>query len=284
MRNLIITREKSFVGSISILKVYIEDSVNPEITINNTPCRKLGTLKNGEQKSFPVEDTAARVYVIADKFSKNFCNEFFDVPAGSFDVAIKGKNHYNPLAGNPFRFEGVDNEEVLAHRKKIRRKSYIIMAILLPICFAIGWGIGYFGISQAEKIVPQTFSREGMSITLTSDFMYVPQENFTACYGNEDYSVLAIKEEFSLFSEKITLDEYADLVLAEMPDVELTEYEGLQCFEYAAEGGGGVEYCYFATVFETEDAFWLIQFATETEKYEEIFPDFVQWAKTITFE
>ncbi len=284
MRNLIITREKTSVACLITMKVYIEDSVSGDTKINGVLCRKLGTLKNGEQKSFPIEDTGARVFVFADKLSKNFCNEFFDVPAGTFDVAIKGRNHFNPLAGNPFQFEGVDNQEVLAHRKKTRRKSYIIMAILIPICFAIGWGIGYFGISQAEKIVPQTFSREGMSITLTSDFMYVPQENFTACYGNEHYSVLAIKEEFSLFPEKITLDEYAGFVMAELSDVELTEYEGLKCFEYAAEGGGGVEYCYFATVFETDDAFWLIQFATQTEKYEEIFPTFVEWAKTITFE
>lgn len=281
MRNLIITREKSFVGCMGVMKVYIEDSLNPDITINNTPCRKLGTLKNGEQKSFPIEDTAARVFVIADKLSKNFCNEFFDVPAGTFDVAIKGKNHYNPFAGNPFRFEGVDNKEVLANRKKTKRKSYIIMAIALVVGVVIGVISGLLG---ADEVVPETFSREGMAITLTSDFMYVPQDNFTACYGNEHYSVLAIKEEFSLFPEEITLEEYVGFVLAEMPDVELTDYEGLKCFEYVAEGGGGVEYCYFATVFETDDSFWLIQFATETAKYEEIFPTFVEWAKTIIFE
>ncbi len=283
MRNLIITREKSFVACLAVMKVYIEDPLNPELTINNTPCRKLGTLKNGEQKSFPIEDTAARVFVIADKLSKSFCNEFFDVPAGTFDVAIKGKNHYNVFAGNPFRFEGVDNEEVLANRKKTRRKSYILMAIIMPIALIIGFCLGYFGVGSGEAS-PETFSREGMSITLTSDFMYVPQEGYTACYGNAQYSVLAIKEEFSLFPEKITLDEYADLVLAESPDIEVLEYEGLKCFEYAAEGGGGVEYCYFATVFETDDAFWLIQFATETEKYEEALPSFIEWAKTVTFE
>ena len=283
MRNLIITREKSFVACLAVMKVYIEDPLNPELTINNTPCRKLGTLKNGEQKSFPIEDTAARVFVIADKLSKSFCNEFFDVPAGTFDVAIKGKNHYNVFAGNPFRFEGVDNEEVLANRKKTRRKSYILMAIIMPIALIIGFCLGYFGVSSGEES-PETFSREGMSITLTSDFMYVPQEGYTACYGNAQYSVLAIKEEFSLFPEKITLDEYADLVLAESSDIEVLEYEGLKCFEYAADGSDGTEYCYFATVFETDDAFWLIQFATETEKYEEALPSFIEWAKTITFE
>ncbi len=43
MRNLIITREKSFVACLGVMKVYIEDRMSPEITINNTPCRKPGT-------------------------------------------------------------------------------------------------------------------------------------------------------------------------------------------------------------------------------------------------
>ncbi len=280
MRNLIITREKSFVACLGVMKVYIEDSLNPEITINNTPCRKLGTLKNGEQKSFPVDEASARVFVIADKLSKGFCNEFFDVPAGDFDVAVKGKNHYNPFAGNPFRFEGTANEEVLANRKRTKRKSYIVMAIALIVGLVTGFIGSFFG---TENVVSETFTREGMSITLTSDFVYVPQDGFTACYGNEKYSVLAVKEEFSLFPEAITLDEYAEFVLYDSPDVEIVDYEGLKCFEYSAEGDDA-EYCYFATVFETADAFWLIQFAAETENYEEAFPTFVQWAKSVTFQ
>lgn len=284
MRNLIITREKSFAACLAVMKVYIEDFINPELTINNTPCRKLGTLKNGEQKSFPIEDTGVRVFVIADKLSKNFSNEYFDVPAGTFDVAIKGRNHINPFAGNPFQFEGIDNAEILAHRKKMKKKAILLMAIIFPLCFAIGWGLGYFGVKQLTETVPETFSAEEMSITLTSDFASFPQDNFTACFANDFYTVLATKEEFELFPEKITLDEYAGLVLTGMPEVEVTEKEGLKCFEYDAIGGDSVEYCYFATVFETDDAFWLVQFATVTEDYEEAFPLFVEWAKTVSFE
>lgn len=282
MRNLIITREKSFVACLAVMKVYIEDPLNPELTINNTPCRKLGTLKNGEQKSFPIEDTAARVFVIADKLSKSFCNEFFDVPAGTFDVAIKGKNHYNVFAGNPFRFEGVDNEEVLANRKKTRRKSYIFFALIFIVTSIIGFCVGYFG--ETDEIYPETFTKDGMSITLTDEFIYVPQDNLTACYGDGDYTVMTIKEEFSLFPENTTIEDYLGYVLIESPDIEVFDYEGLICFEYISYGDDGTEYCYFATVFETDDAFWLVQFATVTEDYEEAFPLFVEWAKTVTFE
>ena len=52
MRNLTIKREKTFVGSLMKVHVYIEDHFNSEITINNVPCRKLGDLKNNEEKTF----------------------------------------------------------------------------------------------------------------------------------------------------------------------------------------------------------------------------------------
>ncbi len=280
MRNLIITREKTYVARLITMKVYIEDSVSGDTKINGVLCRKLGTLKNGEQKSFPIDDTAARVFVIADKLSKGFCNEFFDVPAGTFDVAIKGKNHYNPFAGNPFRFEGVDNEEVLANRKKMRKRSYIVMAIALVVGVVLGV---VSGLLDSDEITPKTFSKEEMSITLTSEFMYFPQEDFTACYGTENYTVLVSKDEFSYFEEVPDIYGYAELVIAD-PAIETVDYEGFISFEYTGYGDDGTEYSYFATVFETEDAFWLIQFASETEKYEEILPTFVEWAKTVTFE
>ena len=44
MRTLTIERKKSFVGCIAALKVYIEDPLAGELTINGVRCRKLGTL------------------------------------------------------------------------------------------------------------------------------------------------------------------------------------------------------------------------------------------------
>ena len=67
MRNLTIKREKTFVGSLGTLKIYIEDPNAGDTTINDTVCRKLGDLKNGEEKTFPVEDRAAKLFVIADQ-------------------------------------------------------------------------------------------------------------------------------------------------------------------------------------------------------------------------
>ena len=51
MRNLTIKRTKSFVACLAKMKIYVEDPTSNEICINNTPCRKLGDLKNGEEKN-----------------------------------------------------------------------------------------------------------------------------------------------------------------------------------------------------------------------------------------
>ena len=63
MRNLTIRREKHFVASLATMKVYIEDPTANDLTINGVSCRKLGTLKNGEEKTFTIAEEAAKVFV-----------------------------------------------------------------------------------------------------------------------------------------------------------------------------------------------------------------------------
>ena len=56
MRNLTITRRKSFVGCAMKDQIYIRDALAQEIIIDGVPCRKLGDIKNGESKTFQIED------------------------------------------------------------------------------------------------------------------------------------------------------------------------------------------------------------------------------------
>ena len=123
MRKLIIKRHKSFVACLMKTKVYIEDPVANEIAINDVPCRKLGDLKNGEEKAFLIGDEEARVFVIGDKLSKNYCNDFYQLEAGNEDIVLTGKHKYNPVNGNAFRFDNNNNPEVIANRKKGTKKA-----------------------------------------------------------------------------------------------------------------------------------------------------------------
>lgn len=139
MRNLTVKRIKSFVGCLVKMKVYIEDPRMGELQIQGIPCRRLGELKSGEEKTFRIGEEAARLYVIADTMSRNYCNEYYPIPAGTEDVSLSGKNVFNPAAGNAFRFDGITDEAVLANRKKGTRKGLWILILAAIIGFIIGF-------------------------------------------------------------------------------------------------------------------------------------------------
>ena len=55
------------------MRVFAEDREHGETVIDGTPCRRLGELKNGEEKTFPIEEDDIKIFVIADELSKSFC-------------------------------------------------------------------------------------------------------------------------------------------------------------------------------------------------------------------
>lgn len=288
MRNLTIKRAKRFVACLGTMKVYIEDATANDLTINGVTCRKLGTLKNGEEKTFEISEESAKVFVIADKLSKGYCNEYYELPSGTEDIVLTGKNEFNPASGNAFRFDGVTDEKVLANRKKGKEKGIIVLAIALAVGFVLGTIIGVgsiiinvFGSLTKDK----TFAHDGMSITLTGSFRETDYNGFDVCYDSSKVAVFVIKDSFSVMDglEDYTLREYGEAVIEGNDFSSLLESsDGLTYFEYT--GTSDQAYNYYAFVFKADDAFWLIQFATpesEAEKYEaKIF----EWAKTIKFD
>lgn len=285
MRNLIITRAKRFVACLGRMKVYIEDPEAGELTINGVSCRKLGTLKNGETATFPIGDQAARVFVIADKASRSYSNDYYPIPAGTEDVSVTGKNHFNPGAGNPFRFDGVTDPEVLANRKKGGRKGIVILVAALILGFLIGFFKPDVNVSVVK---PKEFSTSGMTITLTTAFDEESYQGFTQCYESSTVAVFALKEEFSLMAgfEDYTLEDYGALVVSSngMDESVLKQENGVYYFDYTSQGSDGSENYYFATLHKGSDAFWLIQFATPAGNAEKIRDEFFAWAASVTFE
>ena len=284
MRNLTITRTKSFVGCLGTMKVYIEDVMGGKLNINGFPCRKLGKLKNGATVTFEIPDTATRIYVIADRLSVSFCNEFYPIPAGTEDIVLTGKNHYNPANGHAFLFDGVTDEAVLANRKKSSHKGLIVLIVALIIGFAIGFAStsGIFDGPAETK----AFREEGLSITLTDDFIPQKLEGYTLCYGSPKVAVFALEEPFSLAAElaDMTLDEYGELLLqANAVDSELqkTEY-GTPYFTYNFTNPQTNEtYTYYTFTYQGETAFWLVQFIVLTENVAEYQDDIFDWARTV---
>ena len=281
MRNLTITRTKSFVACLGKMKVYIEDPMGGSTVISGVNCRKLGDLKNGETVTFPIGEVAARVYVIADQMSKNYSNDYYPLEAGTEDVVLIGKNHFNPGAGNPFRFDGVTDETVLANRKKGGRMGIVIL-ILAAIFGAI------MGRSCARVVQPQDFTVDNMTITLNSEFREADYEGFTKCYESYNMGVSVLKESFSQYPilEDYTLEEYGDAVMWAngLTDSSLTPYADFMYFTYTSTDDAGNTFGYLATVHQSNDAFWLIQFSTMEEKYPDYESQFLQWAETVRFD
>lgn len=287
MRNLIIKRNKTFVGCATKLKVYIEDSASNEITINGVPCRKLGTIKNGEEQSFLIDANETRVFVIADKLSKDYCNEFYNVPEGTEDVYISGQCKFNPANGNAFRFDGITDEEVLKNRKKGTKKGTLVLIVAAIVGAIVGWGLSSTFFDDVE-ITPKQFTVDNMQITLTSEFETESYQGLDEVFVSNTAIVLVLKEEFALLEglEDYTLQQYGELVIENnglTGTSELEEIEGLLYFDYENNNIDNITNYYFATIFKSDEAFWLIQFAVPAEEAESSLPQFIEWAKTITF-
>jgi hypothetical protein len=139
MRKLTISRKKSFVGCAGKLKVYITDPLHTELDICGEGCRKIGEIKNGQTESFEIDEREGRVFVIADKASRNWCNDSRPIPAGDEDIEFSGKCRYNPAVGNAFRFDGEADDIAIKNKKAGGRKGCLttLIAIICGVIISI---------------------------------------------------------------------------------------------------------------------------------------------------
>ena len=138
MRKLTIKREKSFVACMGRMKIFIEDRVAGDTTINGIPCKKIGNLGNGEEKTFEIDDQAAKIFVIADSLSKGYCSELYELPEGQEDIVLTGKNRFNPITGNAFRFDNNESEAAKENRKRGTGRGVGVFIASIVIGVAVG--------------------------------------------------------------------------------------------------------------------------------------------------
>ena len=298
MRTLTIKRQKTFVGCAAKMKIYIEDATSQELDINDVPCRKLGELKNGEEKKFLVEERSAKIFVIADKVSRNYCNDCYNLPEGDEDIFLSGKNKFNLGNGNAFRFDGVTDREILANRKRGSKKGTIVLIAALAIGLVVGGIVGKVGTGlllskladSQQKAEKEFVVMGGFSIKLTEAFEEVEADGFTACFGSKDVAVLVLREGFSLLegSADYSVDEYGSLVLKSNQmdaSVQLQHQDGLTFFEYDNLNADTKEsYHYISFLYKAQDAFWMVQFATPIDSIEDYRSTIMDWADTVAFE
>lgn len=292
MRNIIIKRKKEFSGSFINLKVYIEDYQASEITINGVPCRKIGELRNGEERAFTVGDNPAKIFVIQNKLTKNYINDFFQLPPGNQNIFLTGGNILNPLIGYRFGFDIISSEEVLINRKKNNKRFAAVFisafAVLMVFGFFSGFAAAYLEDDYSEN-TSKIFTAEDMQITLTEKFSEIEFEGYTSCYDSNDIAVFTLKEDFSLFEgggENYSLEDYAELVKINngLTDDSLGTIDGLPYIEYEAQNpDNNITYYYVTFMYKTDNAFWIVCFTTEVSNSEKYIPQFIDWAKSVTF-
>lgn len=287
MRNLTIKRTKSSVACLAKVAIYIEDPTSSEILINNTPCRKIGKIKNGEEKTFQIDEGEAKVFIIADKLSKSFCNDYYQLPTGQEDIFISGKNKFNLANGNAFRFDNNENKEAIANRKRGTRKGILILIIAAILGAIVGYAISS-GLLSNKTPDAKAFSSNGMTITLTDEFKETNIGKYTVAYDSKNVAVFALKEAFALVDgfEQYTLEQYADLVIQSnhLDSTEIKTVGELTYFEYSfTNPETNHVYQYYSYVYKADDAFWLVQFAISNESIDELAPKISEWARSVVF-
>lgn len=283
MRYLTIQRNKSFVACLMRLKIYIEDPISNEIQIQGVPCRKIGEIKNGEQQSFMIGDERLRIYVIADKLSKNYCSDFYEVPAGTENVFISGSCKYNPLNGNAFRFDGIPSEEMKYRRKKANKKGIFIFIMSVIIGIAIGLGLILLPLFATPE--DKVFTKGNISITLNEDFKEEFYNGFYAVYSSDEIAVFVIEEKFNGDEafEAMTLDEYCDAVIeANGKNTETKHKDGLTYYEYDGVSDQNYKFRYLAFTYKAEEGFYLVQFGIQEDLYSVYEEDVFAYAKSVS--
>ena len=284
MRYLTIQRNKSFVACLMKVKVYIEDPNSSEIKIQGVPCRKIGELKNGEQQTFMIGDEKLRIYVIADKLSKNYCCDFYEVPEGTENIFISGSCKYNPLNGNAFRFDGIPTEEMKYRRKHGMKKGIkvFIVALIIGIIIGLVTSLAPLFITPDAK----EFTKNGISITLNEHFIEESYDDFDAVYNSGSITVFMRSEKFGGDEEfaAMALDENCvALIKINEINASVKHKDGLTYYEYSFLSDQSINCRCLCFVYKTSDSFWLIQFAIEESDYSLYEEDIFTYAKSVKF-
>ncbi len=303
MRTLSITRRKALAGCLGKYKVYIEEPRWGDTVINGIRCRKLGVLKNGETAVFQIENHAQMLFVIADKLSKGYSNDFCRLPEGEEDISLIGKASFNPFTGNAFRFDDVTDYAVLENRRRGARRGATVFIVAFVAAVVLGALIGGVGtVLHNIKMAGRDITVDDLTITLPYDFVYSKQNStdYAVAFANDDYIVYFAEEPYSLMTDiegstamHMTVLDYTvyrwNYLVREYDDYK--NFSGVlpdSGFAYAEfetdnEDSNARSY-HLAVTYKTDFGFWHAEFIAPESKREEAREAFLEWARTVRFE
>ena len=140
----------------------------------------------------------------------------------------------------------------------------------------------------AEK--PETFKKDGMSITLTESFEAENDAHYTITYISEDVDVLVSRVPYDriLYGETRTLNGYAELIKSQnpqIPDIQHKHTDGLNYLEFQEFDETTEEtLCCIISLYKSEDAFWMVSFVCSEEYMQEHRAELIAYAQSVRFE
>ena len=163
-----------------------------------------------------------------------------------------------------------------------RTFTTIVCALLLVAVLA---GCGSTGSSNPFD------AKEGMQITLTTDFSEEDLEGYTVGYAANTAIVLALHETKAEFAEAgaedVTFEQYVEFVRQANSDKELVDGEPIDgnptlLYDFLNEEQN-VTYRYLTVLYESDDGFWMVQFASQKGNFDAYEPSFIEAAKSVSF-
>ncbi len=279
MRTLTIRRNKAYPGWALKTQVYLEDA-GGELTISGVPCRLLGTLKNGEEKTFCIDCAQRQLFLIFNPKTKEKMNSSVTIPAGEENVCLSGKYH-NEMGYFPFRFDGIAPTQEQQAREQAQKKRSIrngVIGALIGTLIAVG--LLALGANLASKPSPQTFSKGDFSISLTKDFEESYAQDYYAYYESDEV-VTFVMQEGKQFLGNLSLQEYARLLMnVNGYKVELKEKDHMVWFSYT-QTIDQMQFYYMVFCYEGDDAFWTVNFATPIGSRNKMEKKIINWAESV---
>ena len=145
-------------------------------------------------------------------------------------------------------------------------KRTVSLTLVLALVCALLSGCGAVGDKQITV--------EDLTLTIPGYYQDMSTmegtSDMTFAYGFLDALVCGIREEFSLFGDykPDSLADYAQLVIeVNGLDCQTEDYNGILTFRYTTDNGDGA-HSYLAAVFESSNAYWLVQFGCSAENFE----------------
>ncbi len=129
--------------------------------------------------------------------------------------------------------------------------------------------------SCGPKYEPKTFIVGNMTIELNDGFEQNASSNYDAVFVSQKIGVYITEEEFEDLGNddeavgEITLAEYAEsLIEGSKLNTSVVLDKGLTTFTYEVSSRGE-KFTYYNVVYKSEKSFWLVQFATKSERFAE---------------